>query len=259
MQRCLVVNADDFGLSDGVNQGIIEAAEHGILTSASLMVRQSAAVAAAAYASRGERISVGLHLDLGEWTYRNEEWVPLYSVVPLDNDPAVASEISRQLAEFRRLVGRNPSHLDSHQHVHRNEPVRSYLAKIACQLSIPMREYSPGIHYCGDFYGQTAEGEPMRDVLNVGGLKRILAALPSGITELGCHPGYADGLVTMYRREREMETRVLCAPEVREALAAMHIELCSFDDVSRRLAARWRESRPGYSYAGDGHQRSRMG
>jgi chitin disaccharide deacetylase len=71
MRRYLIVNADDFGLSEGVNRGIIEAAEKGIVTSASLMVRQPAAAAAAAYARKLDRISVGLHLDLGEWVYRN--------------------------------------------------------------------------------------------------------------------------------------------------------------------------------------------
>src|SRR5256885_15259517 len=44
--RHLIVNADDFGLSAGVNAGIIRAHEHGILTSASLMVRGAAAASA---------------------------------------------------------------------------------------------------------------------------------------------------------------------------------------------------------------------
>ncbi len=50
MKRYLIVNADDFGLSFGVNQGIIEAFEHGIVTSTSLMVNWIGAAEAAAYA-----------------------------------------------------------------------------------------------------------------------------------------------------------------------------------------------------------------
>lgn len=46
----MIVNADDFGLSPGVNRGIIQAHEHGIVTSASLMVRRAAAYQAAQYA-----------------------------------------------------------------------------------------------------------------------------------------------------------------------------------------------------------------
>jgi predicted glycoside hydrolase/deacetylase ChbG (UPF0249 family) len=232
-QRFLIVNADDFGLSDGVNRGILEAAEHGIVTSASLMVRQPSAAAAAA-AGNGGKLSVGLHVDLGEWVYQNEEWRPLYSVVPTDDADAVAAEIEHQLTKFRRLTGRNPTHLDSHQHVHRNEPVRSILSRLARELGVPLRECSRGIRYCGDFFGQDGEGGTLPGVLTVEGLKRILTDLPAGVTELGCHAGYGEGLMTAYRIERAAETRVLCSPQIREWLAILQIELCSFSDLSSR-------------------------
>ncbi len=122
--RNLIVNADDFGLSRGVNRGIIEAFENGILTSASLMVRQPAASEAAVYARSHCGMSLGLHLDLGEWKYREGQWVALYSVVPNDDAAAVAEEVRHQLSEFQRLVGRKPTHIDSHQHVHRQERIR---------------------------------------------------------------------------------------------------------------------------------------
>jgi hypothetical protein len=65
------------------------------------------------------------------------------------------------------------------------------------------------------------------------GLKNILARLPAGFTELVCHPGYADGLGTMYRIERAIEMRVLCLPEIRETLSRLQIELSSFHDLGR--------------------------
>jgi predicted glycoside hydrolase/deacetylase ChbG (UPF0249 family) len=76
--RRLIVNADDFGLCHGVNRGIIETFERGILTSASLMVRYPAAAEAAAYARLHPELSVGMHLDLGEWVFKEGEWIPLY-------------------------------------------------------------------------------------------------------------------------------------------------------------------------------------
>jgi predicted glycoside hydrolase/deacetylase ChbG (UPF0249 family) len=65
--KYLIVNADDFGQSPGINRGIIEAHEQGIVTSASLMTRWLAAGEAALYAKQFPKLSVGLHLDLGEW------------------------------------------------------------------------------------------------------------------------------------------------------------------------------------------------
>ena len=142
-KRYLIVNADDFGLSAGVNRGIIRAHEEGILTSASLMVRYPAAAEAAHYALQHPRLSVGLHLDLAEWVYRNDEWVARYEVVPPDDEKAVAGEVTRQLEAFRRLLGRDPSHIDSHQHVHRNEPARSVVSQVAQRLAVPLRSVSP--------------------------------------------------------------------------------------------------------------------
>jgi predicted glycoside hydrolase/deacetylase ChbG (UPF0249 family) len=77
-KKILIVNADDFGLSAGVNAGIIRAHEHGIVTSASLMVRWPAAAAAAALTRSHPRLSVGLHVDLGEWIYENDRWRQVY-------------------------------------------------------------------------------------------------------------------------------------------------------------------------------------
>ena len=116
--RYLIVNADDFGLSDGVNRGIIEAHEHGVVTGTSLMVRWPAAADAAVYCRQHPRLSSGLHIDLGEWMFREGEWRALYEVVPLEDPVSIEREVNRQVKIFREMVGRNPSHLDSHQHVH---------------------------------------------------------------------------------------------------------------------------------------------
>src|SRR5262249_5520976 len=99
-ERYLIVNADDFGLSEGINRGIITAYENGIVTSASLMVRWDATSQAAGYARDHCALSVGLHVDLGEWMYRDGEWFALYEVVPTDNAQAVKAEVLRQLDLF---------------------------------------------------------------------------------------------------------------------------------------------------------------
>src|SRR5438552_3240117 len=98
--RRLIVNADDFGQSRGVNRGILAAHQRGIVTSASLMVRWPAAAEAAALGRAHPRLSVGLHMDLGEWAYRGGEWVPVYEVAQLADPAAVAEEVGRQVAAF---------------------------------------------------------------------------------------------------------------------------------------------------------------
>jgi predicted glycoside hydrolase/deacetylase ChbG (UPF0249 family) len=231
--RLLVVNADDFGMSSGVNRGVVQAHREGIVTSTSLMVRGLAATEAASLSRENPGISVGLHVDLGEWAYRDEEWVCLYQVTSLNDGAAVAEEVRNQLRQFRKLTGKDPSHLDSHQHLHREEPIRSVLLEIAAEISIPLRHFAAEIRYCGEFYGQDAKGFPCHDFLATTALLDVLARLPVGITELACHPGCDEDFHprAMYRSERKLEVQTLCDPRVRAAIDKFGIKLCSFQEI----------------------------
>ena len=232
-KKYLIVNADDFGQSPGINQGIIEAHEHGIVTSASLMTRWLGAGEAALYAKQHPTLSVGLHLDLGEWVYLGGNWEPVYIVVPMDDKEAVKREVLHQLDSFRSLMGRDPIHINSHQGFHMREPVRSVALQIGERLGIPLRNMCPGINYFERFYGQTYDGMPLPSHLELDWLIDSLATLPAGLTVLVCHPGNANDLKTVYRKERAQELQVLCDPKLRTALADLGIKLCGFDN--------WRE------------------
>jgi predicted glycoside hydrolase/deacetylase ChbG (UPF0249 family) len=230
--RLLVVNADDFGRSRSVNAGVIAAHERGIVTSASLMVRWPAAREAADYARERPQLGLGLHLDLGEWVYAKGTWAPLYEVVSMDDDAAVRDEISRQVDRFRELTGRDPTHVDSHQHVHRREPVRAPTLELARALSVPLRGCTPGIRYRGEFYGQCEDGTPLPDAIAVVSLVRLLSGLDLGTTELGCHPGAANDLEAAYAEERAREVEALCHPTVAKAIDRERIKLVSFAEVA---------------------------
>lgn len=228
-ERIVIVNADDFGLSLGVNRGIIEAHESGILTSTSLMVRQPAASEAAEYARSNPGLGVGLHVDLGEWICIRGNWIARYTVVPIDAKfPVFIDEIHRQLDRFRELVGREPSHIDSHQHFHRNEPVRSGLFRIAKKLGLPLRDLTPAISFCGHFYGQCARGTSYPQLVSVDSLCKLLERLQPGITELSCHPAAALDFDSPYSAERLLEHAALCDPRVRETVVVQGLNLVSF-------------------------------
>jgi predicted glycoside hydrolase/deacetylase ChbG (UPF0249 family) len=229
-EKYLIVNADDFGQSPGINRGIIEAHERGVVTSASLMTRWLAAGEASIYARKHPELSLGLHLDLGEWVYRGGSWVALYTVIALDDAVVVEREIARQFEVFYDLMGRHPSHVNSHQHVHMREPFRSIALQICDSLGIPLRNLCPDVHYFTKFYGQTTDGLPLPAYISLERLIEIVSTLPNGLTVLTCHPGYAEDLKTMYRIERRNELQVLCDPRVRATIDALGIKLCSFND-----------------------------
>jgi predicted glycoside hydrolase/deacetylase ChbG (UPF0249 family) len=225
-RRCLIVNADDLGLSEGVNAGIAEAHERGIVTSASLMVRQSAADEGARRAREHPDLAIGLHIDIGQWDYEAGEWVIAYERCSPEDEAAIETECRQQLEAFRELLGHNPTHLDSHQHTHMSEPVASVAERLATELGVPLR--TRGIRYEGGFYGQSGRGEPYPEGITAERLVELIASLPAGWTELGCHPGRGVRAESSYAIEREREVEALCDPRVREEIEREGIELRSF-------------------------------
>jgi predicted glycoside hydrolase/deacetylase ChbG (UPF0249 family) len=232
-RRILIVNADDFGRSAGTNRGVARAHDRGIVTSASLMVRWPAAEEAATYSRGRPGLSLGLHVDLGEWAYRDGAWEAVYEVVGTTDIEAVRAEVTRQLDAFQRLVGSAPTHLDSHQRVHRFEPVRSVLRELANELGVPLRGESDAVRHVGGYYAQTEKGEPVPGGVGVGRLLEIVSALQPGVTELSCHPGEGLDPADSYAAERPREVEALCDARVRDELAARGVELWSFADLRR--------------------------
>lgn len=214
--RYLVVNADDFGACSGVNRAVIETHRRGIVTSASLMVDAQAAEEAAALARVHPSLSVGLHAQLDD--ERKE----------LADPTACRRALEAQLRRFHDLLGRRPTHLDSHYHVHVRPSLLPEFRAVTERLGIPLRDCS-GIRYCARFYGQW-DGEPHPEQVSVAGLVSILETdVADGVTELGCHPGFPDpSLLSSYSAERKLEVATLCDGRVRRFLDRRGIVLVGF-------------------------------
>ena len=151
---------------------------------------------------------------------------------PLDDRHAIAAEIGRQLRAFQRLLGADPTHLDSHQHVHLRASAWPILCSLADRLAVPLRHRGGLVRYCGAFYGQSSGGEPSLERISPDALRTTLAGLEGGVTELACHPGYADDLASSYGPQREIEVRTLCDESVPAILAEEHIELDTFSSLA---------------------------
>jgi len=125
-QKRLIVNADDLGRTPGINAGIFEAHDKGVVTSATLMVNYPAASAVAELSRSAPGLGIGLHVALtGGPSALPPEQIPslLDASGHLPAKPEglggarlehVLLEARAQLRRFRELMGRDPSHLDSH-------------------------------------------------------------------------------------------------------------------------------------------------
>jgi predicted glycoside hydrolase/deacetylase ChbG (UPF0249 family) len=223
MTRHVIFNADDFGASPGLNRGIVDCHIGGVLTSTSLLVYGAAARDAARLASAHPRLAVGLHWDLDGMR------APPVSRA----DPgAVRAELERQLALARALLGREPTHLDSHHHVHRAPDVATIAREIAARESLPLRGFGD-VRYIGGFYAQWTPGVDELAYVGVDALIAILRdELGNGWTEIGCHPGYVEAdFRSSYRAGREAELATLADPRVRAELNALGVRLASFGEL----------------------------
>jgi predicted glycoside hydrolase/deacetylase ChbG (UPF0249 family) len=212
--RNLIVNADDFGASEGVNRGILECHVDGVVTSASLMVDGSAAREAAQAVRDHPGLSVGLHF--------------------VDDGDDVARALTRQLHLFERLVGRPPTHVDSHHHFHRNDDVFPRFCALLEPLGVPIRG-DGRVAWIGGFYAQWEEGVTNLEYVSVASFERLLREeVRAGWTELACHPGYRSaGFRSSYFVEREAEVRTLTDARVQEAIGELGIQLANYAEFER--------------------------
>jgi hypothetical protein len=243
----LIVNADDHGRTDAISDGVLEAHRLGIVTSASLMVAYPAAERAARLSREHPGLGLGLHVALTGGP----------SVLPASAAPGLvdgagrlpsrpealaaarlvelAAEARAQLDRFRALVGRDPTHFDSHHHAHRLRAVFEVVVALALETGRPVRCASPdmvrelrarGVRtpdaFLESFFGDAATGET---------LEAILGGLGPGVTELMCHPARPDPelrATSSYADARGRELAVLTAPGLRERVTAAGIDLVSF-------------------------------
>jgi chitin disaccharide deacetylase len=245
--RRLIVNADDFGLTGGVSRGILAAHRSGIVTSTTLIVNRPVDPGLIGELKASE-LGVGLHvnLTLGAPLARPERvpsLVDAQGAFVRDAREAASRaradeariEIGNQIDAFRGLMGRFPTHLDSHHHVARHSPVLEIVLDFARALGLPVRSQDDAVrqaarrltvrtpdHFMGES-GPAAYWSADRVLAH-------LRALPAGTSEFMTHPGYFDDdlAYSRYGEQRETELAGLTDPRAREMIAAAGVRLIHF-------------------------------
>lgn len=233
MERHLIINADDFGLSTGVNRGIVECHLHGVVTSASLMVNRPGVLDAVAISLDLPQLAIGLHWDGGG------EGLP---EIDAGDVAHVRDEFHRQLDRFYRLLGRGPTHVDSEAHAHRKHGLLPVFQELVQPLGVPLR-HDGTVRFVGGFYAQWRYGKSEPEHVSVKALLEMLRSeAGEGWTEFSCHPGYRspDYATSVYYADRELEVSTLTNPAIRREIESLDIGLASYADFNRvqRLQAR---------------------
>jgi chitin disaccharide deacetylase len=226
--KFLIINGDDFGYGHGVNRAIVELHDRGVLTSAGLMVNTSATAEAVALAAARPRLSLGLHVN---FTNEGER------LVEFDDPQVCRRELRRQFDHFVALTGRIPTHIDSHQEIHRRRPCQPSFVELAEEHGLPLRSRPP-VTFKGSFYAQWEHGVSEPEKVSFEALSQIVSTeVTHGIYELGVHPGYHDAAAHyVYNLDREWELATLSDSRLLGLLRELGVELISYHDLPRAVA-----------------------
>lgn len=267
--RTLIVNADDFGFTPDVNEGIVHAHRQGILTATTLMANGAAFDDAVRRARETPTLDVGCHLVL----VGGRSLLPPYRELPRGVPDLLTTLLKRRLNPYRELraqiekiiaAGIRPVHLDTHKHTHLAPPVLEAVARLGHEFGIPWvrRPFDfpltsvraplkqrmiastfgflrPRFHRVLRRYGcRTTDhfaGFQMTGVFRTEELGALLRGLPEGITEFMCHPGFCRDELrrapTRLKESREEELRALTSPETRQELERCGVRLARYREL----------------------------
>jgi predicted glycoside hydrolase/deacetylase ChbG (UPF0249 family) len=264
MAARLILNADDFGLTRGINRAVAELHSAGALTSTTLMANGPAFDDAVAIAHAHPSLGVGCHVVLVDGTplsppasipsligkdgksFRTS--LPDFLLAALRgaiNEDDILREATAQIRHMQS-AGLHVTHLDTHKHTHTLPTVARPLLQAAVHAGIravrnpfepawsrclapapfarrfqvaalaQLRSRFAALPQIRDGLVQTTAGSlgiTATGQLNGPTLSRLLHALPSGVWELVCHPGYTDAgldnVRTRLRHSREIERNAL--------------------------------------------------
>lgn len=242
--KYLIVNADDFGLSNYINEGIIRAHKAGSVTSATLMIKREFARDAVILARENPNLCVGLHLDLDDLLGKDETGPERFGMERISRMLSssrflkeVEAEIDAQIRSFKN-TGLELTHIDGHHHLHAipelfplivNKMVSYGIKTIRFSREFDLIKYPP-ISWDEEFF------QEMKRLLKkhrirvakhfvTGWQPYDLKDISDGVTELMTHPGTKEAW-----RVRELD--MLTSREWIDAVKAGGIRLISFRDLA---------------------------
>lgn len=207
MSKFLIVNADDFGYSYGINEGIRKAHVDGIVTSTSVLV-DGVAANEARDLTKYKNLSIGLHFALTDVTN-------------------VQSEFERQVEMFSEIIGRAPDHVDTHKRQTTDDGIREVLMTYSRKYKTPVRQFHT-LHI-GSFGVRSSNA-------SVDQLKISINEVTDGFNELMCHVGYVDDYLrehSSYSDPRGQELASICDPGIKEYIREQDIKLINWRQITQ--------------------------
>lgn len=245
----LIINADDFGYSTGVNYGIIHAHQKGILTSTTIMSNMPGYEEAVKLAKMNPELGVGVHLTLtcgkpirDDVPSLIENEGEFHKITYYEQDFEI--DIDELYNEWKSQIekvydsGISPTHLDSHHHVNSIHPMTIVFIKLAEEFDLPVRnnfvvpnslKTTDRFYTTFDSIGLTKEIWKLMEIRNL-----IEDVQKYGCVEIMCHPAYVDHFLmsnSSFNVDRTVALNELIDERYPKIFKENKIELVNFDNI----------------------------
>ena len=248
----VIFNADDFGLTKGVNLGIIETFKNGPVGSTTIMAGADEFQHAVKLSQDNPGLKVGIHLTLtamnsvgGVYQTLTDEKGKLLPLSIIEqraregslNLEEVEAELQAQIEKVLQS-GIKPSHLDSHHHTHGLPGIQNVVMKMARRYGIhkirmgdkSLLEDKRCDLQTTDYFemGFFGEGVSLKN------LKKLIRNVKKGSVEVMVHPAYMDSVlpeISSYSQLRSVEKDILTSEELRGFLEQGNYEIADFYDL----------------------------
>jgi predicted glycoside hydrolase/deacetylase ChbG (UPF0249 family) len=248
----LVVVADDFGFSSGVNKGHIEAHIDGIVTEHSFMVDCPGSVEARDLSARNDIKSIGIHLSLmnlnktGKYL-RKKDYLEIFKN---DSEKKIQDHIKSELKKFEDLFEMYPTHINGHQMIHAHSKVRDVVAEYALKHNIFIRRprnisggtaidskspekdlefFMKNNVKMTDYFFEQIIGD-YKEVFS-GYIKDLKSVSDNKTVELLFHPGYVDETLLRYSsltNDRVRDLKLLKDKSFKDEIKKLGFDIISF-------------------------------
>ena len=252
----LIINADDFGYSRGHNYGILDCMLNGSVSATTLLMTTPGTEHALQLIKENPSLDIGIHLslDIGRPLLDSKD---VSTLIDADGNFKTYDFFQKKLnvdqkeiyQEWKAQIdyaienGVDPSHIDSHHHIHMKEDVLDIYLKLAKEYQLAIRfnaEYlneetlkifRPKIkgipaadYFSNDFYQEGVSYDFFKDI----------SKQEAEVAEVMCHPAYLDHQIiknSSYVEERVLEQEILSSPKTKELIEELGMELISFKDL----------------------------
>jgi predicted glycoside hydrolase/deacetylase ChbG (UPF0249 family) len=253
--KFLIVNADDFNLTQGISRAVLAAHDRGMVTSTNVMTNLFLSAGLAQALRIRKDLGLGIHLNVtfgmpltakrrvrtlvdGEGRFRRPGDFCRRGFHPKE----LASEYETQIGKFETYFGRLPDHLNTHHHIHETPEVFEVVAGLARKYDLPVRRTNS--------FGSSASAMALRTTHYLFGsldpdqhwtwasVETLIKHLPNGVSEMMCHPGFVDHqlkAVSSFALGRACEFRVFSASRWKKLLRRENIALTNFGKLKAVL------------------------